>query len=203
MENDEIRAKPRRTTEDLMACRSTGTSSWYASSDHPSIVKSPPPHPPTPKKGGIVPLQIGDRYPFKSTNLVSRGCVATEAGRPRIQRFAWQLILVLDVNDLGDLAFSVCQANKMKSCVHIPFLLLTSLFAPQSYATQVCCKWKNSYWFGLSANKSLTWLMKCSGMWPHSKLGDYKVMSDLYPVNSRATMKSRSGYFYSVVEAET
>ena len=48
------------------------------------------PLPPTPhprKKGQIVPLQIGDRYPLKSTNVVSRGCVATEAGRPRIQRF--------------------------------------------------------------------------------------------------------------------
>ena len=158
---------------------------------------------PPPAKGRIVPLQIGDRYPFKSTNLLSRGCVATEAGRPRIQRFAWQSILALDVNDLGDLAFSVCQANKMNSCVHIPFLLLTSLFAPQSYATQVRCNWKNSYWFGLSANKSLTWPTKCSGMWPHSKLGDYKVMSGLYPANSSAAVKSRSGYFYSVVEAET
>ena len=162
-----------------------------------------PPTPPPPPKGRIVPLQIGDRYPFKSTNLLSRGCVATEAGRPRIQRFAWQSILALDVNDLGDLAFSVCQANKMNSCVHIPFLLLTSLFAPQSYATQVRCNWKNFYWFGLSANKSLTWPMKCSGMWPHSKLGDYKVMSGLYPANSSAAVKSRSGYFYSVVEAET
>ena len=27
IENEEIRAKPRRTTEDLMACRPTGTSS--------------------------------------------------------------------------------------------------------------------------------------------------------------------------------
>ena len=204
MENDEIRAKPRRSMEDLNAFISTGTSSWYASSDHPSIVKSHPPPTPHPrKKGQIVPLQIGDRYPIKSTNVVSRGCVATEAGRPRIQRFTWQFILALDVNDLGDLAFSVCQANKMNSCVHIPFLLLTSLFAPQSYATQVCCNWKNSYWFGLSANKSLTWLMKCSGMWPHSKLGNYKVMSGLYPANSSAAVKSRSGYFYSLVEAET
>ena len=171
---------------------------------HPAttVLLSNPPTP-RPPKGRIVPLQIGDRYPFKSTNLLSRGCVATEAGRPRIQRFAWQSILALDVNDLGDLAFSVCQANKMNSCVHIPFLLLTSLFAPQSYATQVRCNWKNSYWFGLSANKSLTWPMKCSGMWPHSKLGDYKVMSGLYPANSSAAVKSRSGYFYSVVEAET
>ena len=161
------------------------------------------PLPPPPKKGRIVLLQISDRYPFKRNNLVSRGCVATEAGRPRIQRFAGQLILALDVNDLGHLAFRVCQANKMNSCVHIPFLLLTSLFAPQSYATQVCCNWKNSYWFGLSANKSLTWLMKCSGMWTHSKLGDYKVMSGIYPANSSAAVKSRSGYFYSVVESET
>ena len=77
-------------------------------SDHPSIVKSPPPPPPTlSQKGRIVPLQIGDRYPFKSTNLVSRGCVATEAGRPEIQRFPWQSIFALDVNDLGDLALFV------------------------------------------------------------------------------------------------
>ena len=89
MENDEIRAKPKRTTEDLMACRPTGTiawdhalsllslyvsqkskkkkqkkkdawsqvtgtSSWYASSDHRSIVKSPP------------PPQKGELYRFKS-----------------------------------------------------------------------------------------------------------------------------------------
>ena len=54
------------------------------------LSNSLPPPPPTPhprKKGRIVPLQIGDRYPFKSTNVVSRGCVVTEAGRPRIQRF--------------------------------------------------------------------------------------------------------------------
>ena len=81
-------------------------------SDHPSIVKSPPPRPPPSpptlsQKGRIVPLQIGDRYPFKSTNLVSRGCVATEAGRPRIQRFPWQSILALDVNGLDDLALFV------------------------------------------------------------------------------------------------
>ena len=65
------------------------------------------PLPPPKKKGRIVLLQISDRYPFKSTNLVSRGCVATEAGRPRIQRFAWQLILALDVNDLVDLTLFV------------------------------------------------------------------------------------------------
>ena len=74
---------------------------------HPAttvLLSNPPPPPP---KGRIVPLQIDDRYPFKSTNLLSRGCVATEAGRPRIQRFAWQLILALDVNDLGDFALFV------------------------------------------------------------------------------------------------
>ena len=61
---------------------------------NPSIINHPPPF--TPQKGGIVPLQISDRsVPFKGTNLVSRGCVATEAGRPWIQRFAWQFILAL------------------------------------------------------------------------------------------------------------
>ena len=34
--------------------------------------------------------------------------------------------LVLDVNDLGDLALFV-KYNKMNSCVHIPFSSLTSL----------------------------------------------------------------------------
>ena len=36
------------------------------------------------------------------------------------------LILALDVDDLGDLALFV-KYNKMNSCVHIPFSLLTSL----------------------------------------------------------------------------
>ena len=58
MENDEIRAKARRTMEDLKAFRSTGTSSLYALNHNPYIVKSP--LPPPPQKGQIVPLQIID-----------------------------------------------------------------------------------------------------------------------------------------------
>ena len=46
MENDEIRAKSRRTMEDLKAFRSTGTSSLYALNHNPYIVKSPLPPPP-------------------------------------------------------------------------------------------------------------------------------------------------------------
>ena len=51
MENDEIRAKARRTMEDLKAFRSTGTSSLYALNLNPYIVKSP--LPPPPKKGKL------------------------------------------------------------------------------------------------------------------------------------------------------
>ena len=146
MEKDEIRAKPTRSIEDLKAFRPTGTSSWYASSDHPSIVKSPPPPPPPPsKKGRIVRFQIGDRYPFKSTSLVSTGCVAAEADRPRIQRFAWQLILALDVTDLGDLAlfvkpqdellFVVVCASELcnTSMLQLKELLLTRTFCKQKF----------------------------------------------------------------------
>ena len=104
MENDEIRLKRRRTIEDLKTLRSTGTSSWYAPNDNPSIVKSPSP-PPTKRANCAAPNQR--QIQFKSTNLVSRGGVVTEPSRPRIQRFAWQLILALDVNDLGDFALFV------------------------------------------------------------------------------------------------
>ena len=74
IENDEIRAKPRRSMEDLKAFRSTGTSSWYASSDHPSIVKSPPPPPPPRKKGELYCFKSGIdtllRVPISSPEAV-------------------------------------------------------------------------------------------------------------------------------------
>ena len=57
MDNDEIRAKPRRTMEDLKAFRSTGTSSSYASNHNPSVVKSPAPLPPT-KKGELYRFKL-------------------------------------------------------------------------------------------------------------------------------------------------
>ena len=65
MENDETRAKARRTMEHLKAFRSTGTISCFALNHNPSIVKSPFTPPPPPKKGRIVPLQISDRYPLR------------------------------------------------------------------------------------------------------------------------------------------
>ena len=137
------------------------------------LLSNPPPLSPQKRANCAAPNQR--QIQFKSTNLVSRGRVATEPSRPRIQRFAWQLILALDVNDLGDFALFVKPTRWT-----LVFTFLSHCwgrcFAPQSYETEVRCNWKNFNWFGLSANKRLTWLMKCSGMWPHSNLGDHKVM---------------------------
>ena len=50
----------------------------------------------------------------------------TRNEKRRTLRMSIMLILALDVDDLGDLALFV-KYNKMNSCVHIPFSLLTSL----------------------------------------------------------------------------
>jgi len=69
------------------------------------LLSNPPPLPSQKRANCAAPNQW--QIQFKSTNLVSGGRVATEPSRPRIQRFAWQLILALDVNDLGDFALFV------------------------------------------------------------------------------------------------
>ena len=50
----------------------------------------------------------------------------TRNEKRRTLRMSIMLILALDVDDLGDLALFV-KYNKMNSCVHISFSLLTSL----------------------------------------------------------------------------
>ena len=50
----------------------------------------------------------------------------TRNEKRRTLRMSIMLILALDVDDLGDLALFV-KYNKVNSCVHIPFSLLTSL----------------------------------------------------------------------------
>ena len=50
----------------------------------------------------------------------------TRNEKRRTLKMSIMLILALDVDDLGDLALFV-KYNKMNSCVHIPFSLLTSL----------------------------------------------------------------------------